>query len=147
MSETYKRIVIKSEDDWEDEIFAGAVDIGDTVYVNEEARVYMVESMDRWPYGWNIFEIRENGITELVNMVEVDDESELDEKWPRAKKAFEEAVENSDVFKPTPTQKPYKPSFDYTNSSEIFNQFDTIRKRRSKKMKEAKEKDLSEWNA
>lgn len=136
MSEV-KKIVIKSEDDWEDEIFAGAVDIGDTVYVNEEARVYMVESMGRWPYGWNIFEIRENGITKLVNMIDVDDESELDEKWPRAKKAFEEAVENSDVFKPTPEQGPYKPSFDYTNSSEIFNQFDTIRKRRSKKMKEA----------
>lgn len=117
------RIHIESEEDLEDTPFTYYLDadIGDTVYICEDADVYMREDKNGWVIFWH------NKFMEHIplSLLDRDDEEACNAKYRQAQKRYK-AICNAALdgtlekeFLP----KNGKPSFDYSNASEVFKQF------------------------
>jgi hypothetical protein len=120
-----KRVIhIESEEDLEDSPFTYYldVDIGDTVYICEDADVYMREDKNGWVIFWH------NKFMEHIplSLLDRDDEEAYTSKYRQAQnryKAYCNAALDGTLEKEFSGNKNRKPSFDYSNASEVFKQF------------------------
>lgn len=117
------RIHIESEEDLEDTPFTYYLDadIGDTVYICEDADVYMREDKNGWVIFWH------NKFMEHIplSLLDRDDEEACNAKYRQAQNRYK-AICNAALdgtlekeFLP----KNGKPSFDHSNAAEVFKQF------------------------
>ena len=118
------RIHIESEEDLEDTPFSYYLDadIGDTVYICEDADVYMREDKNGWVIFWH------NKFMEHIplSLLDRDDEEACNAKYRQAQKRYKaicNAALDGTLEKELSGNKNRKPSFDYTNASEVFKQF------------------------
>lgn len=122
--DTIRRCVhIESEEDLEDSPFTYYldVDIGDTVYICEDADVYMREDKNGWVIFWH------NKFMEHIplSLLDRDDKEAYTSKYRQAQNRYK-AICNAALdgtlekeFLP----KNGKPSFDHSNAAEVFKQF------------------------
>lgn len=122
--DTIRRCIhIESEEDLEDSPFTYYldVDIGDTVYICEDADVYMREDKNGWVIFWH------NKFMEHIplSLLDRDDKEAYTSKYRQAQnryKAICNAALNGTLEKEF-LPKNGKPSFDHSNAAEVFKQF------------------------
>lgn len=122
--DTIRRCIhIESEEDLEDTPFTYYldVDIGDTVYICEDADVYMREDKNGWVIFWH------NKFMEHIplSLLDRDDKEAYVAKYRQAQnryKAICNAALNGTLEKEF-LPKNGKPSFDHSNAAEVFKQF------------------------
>lgn len=127
--DTIRRVIhIESEDDLGDTSFTYYLDadIGDTVFVCEDADVYMREDKNGWAIYWH------NNLMDSVDASDEDDKEAYVEKYRKAKEKYikvcNASLDGTLEKECLSGDEDGQPSFDYSNASEIFKQFSENKK-------------------
>lgn len=119
-----KRVIhIESEDDLADTPFTYYLDadIGDTVFVCEDADVYMREDKNGWAIYWH------NNLMDKIDASDEDDRNAYIVKYRKAKEKYikvcNAALDGTLEKECLCGDENGRPSFDYSNAAEVFKQF------------------------
>lgn len=122
--DTIRRVIhIESEDDLADTPFTYYLDadIGDTVFVCEDADVYMREDKNGWAIYWH------NNLMDKVDASDEDDRNAYIAKYRKAKEKYikvcNAALDGTLEKECLSGDENGQPSFDYSNAAEVFKQF------------------------
>lgn len=122
--DTIRRVIhIESEDDLADTPFTYYIDadIGDTVFVCEDADVYMREDKNGWAIYWH------NNLMDKVDADDGDDRNAYIAKYRKAKEKYikvcNAALDGTLERECLSGDENGQPSFDYSNAAEVFKQF------------------------